>query len=129
METAHRLTAGVPGVCCRRKGWGSDGPFGNHWKATVAAAAGLGVVIAILGPTIWQGNAGQNTTVRVVSPGTASVGSTVAVEIRVENVANLGTYEWFLTYDPNVLGAGWQNPANGDFLGTSGRSRQCPGRS
>lgn len=102
------------------------GPVRKHWMAA-AMLAGLGAVIALLGPGPAGPALGQGTTVRVVSPGTASVGSTVAVEIRIENVANLGSYEWFLTYDPNVLElAAGQNPVNGNFLGSSGRNVSCP---
>lgn len=91
-----------------------------------AAAAGLVVMVALLapraaGPALGQGD----TTVQVVSPDTAEVDSTVAVQIRIENVTNLGSYEWFLTYDPTILELAG-NPVNGDFLGSSGRSPQCP---
>jgi len=97
----------------------------KHWML-VAAVAGLAAVLALLGPRLAGPALGQATTVRVVSPGTASVGSTVGVEIRIENVANLGSYEWFLTYDPNILElAAGTNPVNGDFLASSGRSVFC----
>jgi hypothetical protein len=90
-----------------------------------AILAGLGAVIVLLGARSAEPALGQGTTVRVVSPGTASVGDTVAVEIRVENVANLGAYEWTLTYDANVLELAG-DPANGDFLASSGRQVSCP---
>jgi hypothetical protein len=87
---------------------------------TAAILAGLGVVIALLGPRPAGPALGQGTTVRVVSPGTASVSSTVAVEIRVEDVANLGAYEWGLAYDPALLRL--DNVTNGPFLGSTGRT-------
>jgi hypothetical protein len=94
-----------------------------------AILAGLGLVIVLLGARSAGPALGQGTTVRVVSPGTASVGDTVAVEIRIDNVPDpgLGAYEWILTYDPNVLElAPAPNPVDGSFLGSTGSPVSCP---
>jgi hypothetical protein len=95
----------------------------KHW-VVAATLAVLGVVLALLAPR-WAGSAlGQGTVVRVVSPGTASVGGTVEVRIEIQSVTGLGSYEWFLTYDSNILQL--TAPADGGFLGSTGRSVYCP---
>jgi hypothetical protein len=100
------------------------GGRGKYWIAPAMVAA-LVAILALVGPRPAGHVLGESTTVRVVSPGTAPVGATVAVEIRVENVANLGAYEWTLAYDPNVLELAG-NPVDGGFLGSTGRSLFCP---
>lgn len=56
---------------------------------------------------------------------TASVGGSFGVSIRIDNVANLGSYEWLLTFDPAVVG--FVSVFNGPFLGSTGRTVFCPG--
>jgi hypothetical protein len=47
------------------------------------------------------------------------------LNIRIENVENLGSYEWLLTFDPAV--SGFVSVSNGSFLGSGGRTVFCPG--
>ena len=97
--------------------------------AFVIVVAGLAMAVAALGPKLAGPVLGQSTTVSVVSPGTASVGDTVTVTINIDDVANLGVYEWQLAYNSNVLElAGGQNPVNGPFLGSTGRTVACAPR-
>ena len=92
----------------------------------VAAVGGLLAVLALLGARPAGPALGQDTMVRVVSPGTASVGETVAVNMNIDDVADLDDYEWELAYDPSILElAGGANPVNGPFLATTGRSVSC----
>jgi hypothetical protein len=102
------------------------------WTLVVVLGS-LIVVVAVLASRVAPEASGQGTIVRVVSPGTASVGATVAVEINIDNVTDLGAYEWVLAYNPAVLDL--VNPPgnppnwallNGDFLESSGRSAFCP---
>ena len=102
------------------------GPKRRFWIAVVALAS-LGVMLALLVPRAAGPALGQATTVRVVSPGTVSVGGTVDVRIEIQDVTGLGSYEWSLAYDPNILElVAPPNPVNGGFLGSSGRSLFCP---
>jgi hypothetical protein len=97
------------------------------WTFAVVLGS-LIVVVAVMASRVAPEASGQATIVRVVSPGTASVGDSVPVSINIDNVANLGAYEWVLAYDPTVLElappAGSANPVNGTFLG-SPRSVLC----
>jgi hypothetical protein len=99
------------------------GPQRKYWMAAVILA-GLGAVIAPLVPRAAGPALGQATTVRVVSPGTVSVGGTVEVRVEMEDVTGLGSYEWSIAYDPNTLEL--TAPADGGFLGSTGRSVFCP---
>jgi hypothetical protein len=45
------------------------------------------------------------------------------VQIKVAGVANLGTYEWQLAFDPNVVS--FESATNGGFLGSTGRTPTC----
>jgi len=56
---------------------------------------------------------------------TVSVGDNFSLNIRIENVENLGSYEWLLTFDPAV--SGFVSVSNGSFLGSGGRTVFCPG--
>jgi Cohesin domain len=56
---------------------------------------------------------------------TVSIGDNFGVDIRIENVENLGSYEWLLTFDPAVLD--YVSVSNGSFLGSTGRTVFCPG--
>ncbi len=47
-------------------------------------------------------------------------GSDIAVQVRVENVNNLGGFQFTLTYDPNIVHV--SNITVGDFPGSSGRT-------
>jgi hypothetical protein len=55
---------------------------------------------------------------------TVSIGDSFSVDIRINNVANLGSYEWLLTFDPAVVG--FVSVFNGPFLGSTGRTVFCP---
>ncbi len=61
-----------------------------------------------------------------VSPAaqTVSADANFTVDITVENVTNLGSYEWQLAFDPAL--AGYVSVVNGPFLGSTGRSVFCP---
>jgi len=101
----------------------------THWML-VAAVGGLAAVLALTGARLAGPALGLDTTVQVVAPGTASLGETVSVRINVNDVTNLGAYEWVLTYNPDILelapAAGSTNPVNGTFLGsTPARSVFC----
>jgi hypothetical protein len=96
---------------------------GKYWIAA-AAVAGLGVILALLGSTRAGPVLGQAATVRVVPPGSAPLGEDFQVGVNVEGVANLAAYEWTLTYDPALLT--FVSVANASFLGSSGRTVNCP---
>jgi len=97
----------------------------THWML-VAAVGGLAAVLALTGARLAGPALGQTTTVQVVSPEMASVGATVAVEIDIDDVADLAVYEWVLAYNPDILelapAAGPENPVNGTFF-VSGAER------
>jgi hypothetical protein len=56
---------------------------------------------------------------------TVSIGESFSVNIRADNVTNLGSYEWLLTFDPAMVG--FVSVFNGPFLGSTGRTVFCPG--
>lgn len=62
-----------------------------------------------------------------VDPSSQAVpaGSDFTLDIRVENVENLGSYEWLLAFDPTVLE--FVSVLNGSFLGSTGRTVSCLG--
>jgi hypothetical protein len=66
------------------------------------------------------------TTLVWIDPPTQTVapGASPAIDIRIDNVANLGSYEWQVTYDPAVLN--FVSVVDGPFLGSTGRSVFCP---
>jgi len=53
-----------------------------------------------------------------------STGSQFTVRVMVDDVTNLGSYEFTLQFDPSVVT--YESVANGDFLGSTGRSVFCP---
>lgn len=53
-----------------------------------------------------------------------TTGSQFTVRVMVDDVANLGSYEFTLQFDPSVVT--YESVANGDFLGSTGRSVFCP---
>jgi hypothetical protein len=56
---------------------------------------------------------------------TVSIGDSFSVNIRIDNVANLGSYEWLLNFDPALVE--FVSVINGPFLGSTGRTVFCPG--
>jgi hypothetical protein len=66
------------------------------------------------------------TTLVWIDPPTQTVapGASPAIDIRIDNVANLGSYEWQITYDPAVLD--FVSVVDGPFLASTGRSVFCP---
>jgi hypothetical protein len=50
-------------------------------------------------------------------------GASPAIDIRIDNVTGLGSYEWQITYDPAVLN--FVSVVDGPFLGSTGRSVFC----
>lgn len=65
------------------------------------------------------------TTLMRISPPTQTVsaGSDVVVDVLVDDVTNLGAYEFTLSFNPSVLS--FVSFSNGPFLGSSGRSVTC----
>ena len=61
-----------------------------------------------------------------VDPSTQAVagGSQFSVRVMVDEVSNLGAYEFTLEFDPNVVT--YVSVANGPFLGSTGRTIFCP---
>jgi len=55
---------------------------------------------------------------QAVAPGASPV-----IDIRIDNVTGLGSYEWQITYDPAVLN--FVSVVDGPFLGSTGRSVFC----
>jgi hypothetical protein len=66
------------------------------------------------------------TTLVWIDPPTQTVGpgASPAIDIRIDNVTGLGSYEWQITYDPAVLN--FVSVVDGPFLGSTGRSVFCP---
>ena len=62
-----------------------------------------------------------------IDPPTQAVapGASPAIDIRVDNVANLGSYEWKITYDPAALDV--VSVVNSPFLESTGRPVGCLG--
>jgi hypothetical protein len=56
---------------------------------------------------------------------TVPLGSDFTVDVSIQEVTNLGSYEWLLTYDPDLLA--FVSVADGPFLGSTGRTVFCPG--
>jgi len=52
------------------------------------------------------------------------VGSNFGVDISIQDVSNLGSYEWLLLYNEDLLD--FAGVVNGPFLGTTGRPVFCP---
>jgi hypothetical protein len=85
------------------------------------------VILAVLGLGIWRMSpaSGQGVVTSVVAPSTWPVdGGEFEVRVRAENVTNLGSYEFQLAFDPELLE--FKGIENGQFLGSSGRSTACP---
>jgi len=99
-----------------------------RWLLVVGLALGL----AGLGAWRLDVASGQGTVTRVVSPSTwPAGGGSFEVQIRIENVANLGSYEWQMTFDPALLEV--NSVTDGPFLTSTGRAAACeftapPGR-
>ncbi len=53
-----------------------------------------------------------------------ATGSTVTVQVMVNNVTNLGAYEFELSFDPAIIS--YVSVGNGDFLSSTGRTVSCP---
>jgi len=87
----------------------------------------VGLAVGLIGLGAWRLDtvSGQDALTSVVAPGSWPVnGGNFTVEIRIENVNNLGSYEWQLTYDTDVLA--FVSVTNAGFLGSTGRSVFCP---
>jgi hypothetical protein len=102
--------------------------------AGLAAAAGL----VFLAPMLWGSGSARAQTgdmlVKVVGPAeTVTKGNeNVLVQIAVENADNLASFQFQLTYDPDVLQVAVDPQSNtpliqrGDFLGSTDREVVCP---
>lgn len=87
----------------------------------------VGVALGLLGVGMWRMDtaSGQDTQTKVVAPSSWSVsGGNFQVQVQIEQVADLGSYEWQLTFDPAVIK--FESVANGPFLGSTGREPFCP---
>lgn len=91
----------------------------------------VGLALGLVGLGAWRLDtaSGQGTVMKVVSPDSCPPGGgECEVQIQVENVANLGAYEWQIVYDPDVIELR-EPPASaivdGGFLGDSGRMVSC----
>jgi hypothetical protein len=69
----------------------------------------------------------SSVTTVIIDPATqsATVGDSFSVDVDVENVNNLGAYEFTLRYDPAVVS--YVSVSNGSFLGSTGRWVDCVG--
>jgi hypothetical protein len=99
-----------------------------------AAATGIAVVVAMAGVMFSRQVVAQSDQplVKVVAPESAKVGDAdIVVQIQVENVKNLGSFEFLLKYDPDILAVANDAATNlpliqrGDFLGSSEREVVC----
>ena len=98
----------------------------------MVAAAGLSLfALAVVG----SGAVGAQTEdllFKVVAPESVKKGDDVIVQIEVENAKNLGSFQFQLAYDPDVLQVALDPQGTkplierGDFLGSSGREVTCP---
>jgi hypothetical protein len=67
----------------------------------------------------------QNAVVRLdPSSQNVNAGDSFSVNVMVDDVSNLGSYEFTLQFDPSLVSFQWV--ANGAFLGSSGRTVYCP---
>jgi hypothetical protein len=55
---------------------------------------------------------------------TAFLGSDFTVNISIQNVTDLGSYEWLLAFDPALID--FVSVVDGPFLGSTGRTVFCP---
>lgn len=86
----------------------------------------VGLAVGLIGLGAWRLDtvSGQDALTSVVAPGSWPVdGGNFTVEIRIENVNNLGSYEWQLAFDPGILK--FESARDGGFLGGTGRLVSC----
>jgi len=86
----------------------------------------IGLALGLAGLGAWRLDTaeGQNTVTKAISPASWPVsGGSFEVQIRIENVANLGSYEWQLAFDPAILK--FESAKDGGFLGSTGRAVTC----
>ena len=83
------------------------------------------VLLALLAMVAIQTAQAQGATVRIEIPseGPKVGGEPFSVNVVVDDVTNLGAFEFQLTYDPSVVGL--QDFKEGPFLGSSGRRVEC----
>jgi hypothetical protein len=83
------------------------------------------LVVGLAGLGVWRlGTAsGQATVVRVVAPASVPASGEFQANIEIQNVTNLGSYEWQLVFDPALLA--FKSAANSSFLGSTGRMPIC----
>ena len=95
-----------------------------RWAGLAAVATALLLVTGLSQPA----RAGVPATVVRIDPANQSVpaGTDLMVTVRIDAVTDpdgLGTYEFILSFDPNVLT--FESFANGAFLGSTGRGVSC----
>jgi hypothetical protein len=114
---------------------GKGGPprrIAGRWLALLLAAVALGGTLTLVAPNgPSRAHAQQptatptpSTTVRI-SPVTSNVtaGTDIVVEVRADNVTDLGAYEFELDFFDSTLDL--VSVTNGSFLGSTGRSVFC----
>ena len=102
--------------------------------ALVAATAGLSFLVLVVAGPAWAGAQTDDMLVKVVVPEVSvkKGAEDVVVEIAVENAKNLASFQFQLTYDPDVLQVAADPQGSkplvqrGDFLGSTGREVACP---
>jgi len=85
--------------------------------------------VTVTGLGLWLPNAasGQSAVLSIDAPPSVPPGGgQFPVTVSVQGVSNLGSYEWQILYDPDVIG--FVRVDNGPFLGSTGRQVFCPGR-
>ena len=85
--------------------------------------------LALPGLGLWLPNAasGQSATLTLEAPSSVPAGGAqFQVTVSVQGVTNLGSYEWQILYDPDVME--FVSVVNSPFLGSTGRQVFCPGR-
>ena len=93
-----------------------------HWLLVLAVIVSLFAAWQVPRHAQAEGTSAEaGTTVRI-SPltQTANVGDTVTIEVWVDDVTNLGGYQFTVNFDPNVLHA--TGSSDGGFLGSTGRT-------
>jgi hypothetical protein len=87
----------------------------------------VGLTLGLLGLGAWrlETASGQAPTLSIagVPASVAAGGASFNVQISIAGVTNLGTYEWQLSFDPNVVA--FQSATDGAFLGSTGRPVAC----
>ena len=94
-----------------------------HWLLVLAVIVSLFAAWQVPRNAQAEGTGASTTTTMVrISPTTQTVdvGDTVTIEVWVDDVTNLGGYQFTVNFDPSILQA--TGSSDGGFLGSTGRS-------